>query len=114
VTGTGTWCFVVAKGCEEDSIEISGTKGKLSFSSFQHGDVKLTTPEGTLSFSFQNPENIQHNLIAQVVKTLRGESECISTGKSAARTSAVLEEMVKNYYSRNNENKRTKGSCRIT
>jgi len=113
VIGTGSWCFVVAKENEEDIIEINGTKGKLSFSSFQHGDVILTTPEGTVSFSSQNPENIQHNLIFQVVKALREESECVSTGKSAARTSAVLEEMVKNYYSsRNDENKRLKGSCR--
>ncbi|MFY9151106.1 MAG: Gfo/Idh/MocA family oxidoreductase [Prolixibacteraceae bacterium] len=113
VIGTGSWCFVVSKGSEEDIIEITGTKGMLSFSSFQHGDVKLTTPEGTVSFSFQNPENIQYNLISQVVKTLREESECVSTGKSAARTSAVLEEMVKNYYAnKQTEEKRIKGSCR--
>jgi len=98
VIGTGSWCFVVAKGSEEDTIEITGTKGKLSFSSFQHGDVKLTTPEGTVSFSSQNPENIQHNLIRQVVQELRGEKKCVSTGISAARTSWVLEEMVKEYY----------------
>lgn len=113
VIGSGSWCFVVAKGNEEDIIEINGTKGKLSLSSFQHGDVKLTTPEGTVSFSFQNPENIQHHLISQIVKTLRVESECVSTGKSAARTSAVLEEMVKNYYASKHEDvKRVKGSCR--
>ena len=98
VIGTGSWCFVVAKGNEEDIIEISGTKGKLSFSSFQHGDVKLTTPEGTVSFSFQNPENIQHHLIRQVVQELRSEGKCASTGNSAARTSWVLEEIVKEYY----------------
>jgi len=98
VAGTGSWCFVVSKGNEEDIIEISGTKGKLSFSSFQHGDVKLITPEGTVSFSFQNHENIQHNLIRQVVQAIRGEGECVSTGKSAARTSWVLEEIVSGYY----------------
>lgn len=98
VTGTGSWCFVVPKGSEEDIIEITGTKGKLSFSSFQHGDVKLTSPEGTVSFSFQNPENIQHHLIRQVVQELRGEGKCVSTGISAARTSWVLEEIVKEYY----------------
>ncbi len=113
VIGTGSWCFVVAKGSEEDIIEISGTKGKLTFSSFQHGDVKLTTPEGTVSFSFQNTENIQHYLIQQVVSELRGVEDCVSTGKTAARTSAVLDEMVKNYYtSKHDENKRIKGSCR--
>jgi len=113
VIGTGSWCFVVAKGCEEDIIEISGTKGKLTFSSFQHGDVKLTTPEGTISFSFQNPENIQHYLIQQVVNELRGEGKCVSTGQTGARTSAVLDEMVKNYYtSKQNESERIKGSYR--
>ncbi len=98
VTGTGSWCFVVAKGNDEDIIEINGTKGKLTFSSFQHGDVKLTTPEGRVSFSFQNPENIQHHLIRQVVQELRGEGKCVSTGYSAARTSLVLEEIVLDYY----------------
>jgi predicted dehydrogenase len=99
VIGTGSWCFVVPKGSEEDIIEITGTKGKLSFSSFLHGAVRLTSPEGTISFSFQNPENIQHHLIRQVVQTLQGEGECVSTGYSASRTSWVLEEIVKEYYS---------------
>jgi predicted dehydrogenase len=98
VVGGGSWCFVVAKGSEEDLIEISGTKGKITFSSFQHGDVKLTTPEGIVSFSFQNPENIQHDLIQQVVNELRGEGKCVSTGQTGARTSWVLEEIVKKYY----------------
>ncbi|MBC8005450.1 MAG: hypothetical protein H7X84_08240 [Verrucomicrobia bacterium] len=98
VTGTGSWSFVVAKGNEEDIIEIIGTKGKISFSSFQHGDVKLTTPQGEVSLSFQNPENISHLLIQQVVNELRGECKCTSTGYSAARTSKVLEEVVKEYY----------------
>ena len=75
-----------------------GTKGKIVFSCFQHGDVKLITPQGTVSFSFQNPDNISYNLIQQVVNTLRGKGECISTGYSAARTSWVLEEIVKKYY----------------
>ncbi len=98
VTGIGSWCFVVAKGNEDDIIEISGTKGKITFSSFQHGDVQLTTPEGTISFNFKNPENIQHHLIQQVVQELCGEGKCVSTGKTAARTSWVLEEIVREYY----------------
>ena len=99
VTGTGSWCFVVPKGSEEDIIEITGTKGKLSFSSFLHGDVKLTSAEGTISISFKNPENIQHHLISQVVQTLLGEGECVSTGYSASRTNWVMEEIVKEDYS---------------
>ena len=95
VTGTGSWNFVAAKGSEEDVIEISGTKGKLVFSSFLHGDVKLVTADGTKSFSFQNPENIQYKLIEQVVNEILGRGKCASTGVSAARTNRVLEQVLK-------------------
>ena len=99
VTGTGNWCFVVDQSAEQDKIEITGTKGKVSLPCFIHGEVKLTTANGTEHFSFQNPENISHNLVKNLVKSLRGEELCVSTGESAARTNKVLEEIVKNYYS---------------
>jgi predicted dehydrogenase len=130
VTGTGSWCFVVTPESEEDTIEISGTEGKISFSCFQQGDVKLVTsnamkadseithpgdkkphanhmrplkneltPHETVSLSFQNPENISRHLIQQVVNELLGTGQCVSTGYSAARTSWVMEEIVKDFYS---------------
>ena len=115
VAGTGQWCFVADESAVKDEVEIIGTKGKIRFSSFIHGDVYLTTSQGTVSYSFQNPENISHNLIKQVVQALRGEGECVSTGETAARTNVVLDEMVKNYYlERQQENKREKGSCRMS
>lgn len=98
VTGTGSWSFLAGKEAEEDVIEISGTKGKLTFSCFLLGEVQWTYAEGTKSFSFQNPENISHYLIQQVVNELRGEGKCVSTGYSAARTNQVLEEIVKGFY----------------
>ncbi len=100
VTGTGSWCFVVAKEAEEDTIEITGTKGKIIFSCFQHVGVKLITDEGTTNFGFENPENISHFLIQQVVGELCVEGKCVSTGSSAARTNWVLGEVVKKYYGR--------------
>lgn len=98
ITGTGNWCFVVDKSAEQDKIEITGTKGKVSLPCFIHGDVELTTAKGTEHFSFQNPENISHNLVKNVVRSLRGEEVCVSNGESAARTNKVMEEIVKNYY----------------
>ncbi len=114
VIGTGSWCFVADESSVADYIEITGTSGKITFPCFAPGDVKLTKANGTINFSFRNPENISHNLIRNVVKALRGEEDGVSTGKSAARTSAVLDEMVKNYYSSGKEDsKRIKGSCRM-
>lgn len=95
VIGTGSWNFVANKGNEEDVIEISGTKGKLVFSSFLHGDVRLITGGTTKIFRFQNPENIQYHLIEQVVSELRGNGKCSSNGVSAARTNRILEKVLK-------------------
>jgi len=98
VAGTGSWCFVVSEGAEEDVIEICGTKGKIIFSCFQLGEVKLILPDHTTALGFQNPENISRNLIQQVVDELLGEGKCVSTGYTAARTSWVLDEITKTYY----------------
>jgi predicted dehydrogenase len=98
VVGNASWCFVVAKGTEEDAIEISGSKGKIIFSSFLHGDVRLITEKGTEILTFKNPDNIQHHLIQQVVHEIRGKEKCNSTMYSAARTNRILEKIVKSYY----------------
>lgn len=98
VTGTGSWCFVDSEDAEEDLVEISGTKGRITFSSFRHIGVKLEVSGETQSFSFRNPENISLHLIEQVTGALRGEGSCVSTGYSAARTSRILDEITKHYY----------------
>ncbi len=99
ITGCGHWCFVADKSGEADLIDITGDKGRITFSSFRHGEVVMENHEGIHKFRFVNPENIQFNLISQVVGELRGEGKCASTGESAARTSRVLEDVVSEYYS---------------
>jgi len=98
VTGTGSWCFVVDPVAEKDEFEIIGDQGKITFPCFRFGDVVMENRMGVHKFRFTNPENIQFNLIQQVVNTLLGKSDCVSTGITAARTSFVLEETVKSYY----------------
>jgi predicted dehydrogenase len=95
VTGTGSWCFVVSREAEEDLIEITGTKGKLSFSTFQNSGIDWTHADGTTHLTFENPENISRLLIQQVVNELRGEGKCVSTGYSAARTNWIMGEITK-------------------
>lgn len=95
---SGTWCFV-ANGCaSEDIVEITGSKGKIVFSTFGHQPIRLFTENGTIEFPYINPENIQFNLIKQIVETLQGKSDCTSTGVSAARTNWVMEQVVKGFY----------------
>ncbi|MGB4577164.1 MAG: Gfo/Idh/MocA family oxidoreductase [Paludibacter sp.] len=98
VIGTGSWSFVVDKQSEEDIIEIIGTKGKIKFPCFDKGDVEVVSEKETEKLNFQHHENISFYLIEQVVGALRGKNDCVSTMYSAARTSFVLEEIVKSYY----------------
>ena len=98
VTGTGSWCFAVNESTETDKIEIIGENGKIVLPCFSHEKIKITTSGGVVEMGFDNPEHISQYLVQQVVNELRGEGNCVSTGISAARTSCVLDEMVKNYY----------------
>jgi hypothetical protein len=46
----------------------------------------------------ERPENVQYYLIKDVVQALEGKGTSPSTGISAARTSRVMDEIVKEYY----------------
>jgi predicted dehydrogenase len=95
---SGAWCFTVSAQNEKDSIEIIGSEGKISFSTFGHDPIRLETEKETKIIKYKNPKHIQQNLIKQVVDELLGKGVCVSTGESALRTSKVLDEIVKNYY----------------
>lgn len=98
VTGTGSWCFVADKNSVKDIIQIIGEEGEISLPCFLHGTMTVKSKKGTEEFNFENPQHISQNLVQQVVNELLGEGACVSTGASAARTSWVLDEMVKEYY----------------
>lgn len=97
VQGVGSWCFSAFD--EADLTEIVGSKGKISFGSFNEAPVVLTTQDGVTEFSIDHPPHVQQPLIQTVVETLTGEGKCPSTGRSAARTSWVMDRMLQNYRS---------------
>lgn len=92
ITGAGSWSFVAPAGIRVDSIELVGTKGRLSFSTFGFSNIELETSEGIRAYSEKNPENIQFYLIESIVNQLNGkEGEVVSSAVSAARTNWVME-----------------------
>ena len=98
VAGTGTWCFTTSDKNILDEVEIIGNKGRIIVSTFEFTPVVLENNEGRREFQFERPQHIQSYLMAKIVASLRGEDESPSTGRSAARTNRVLDEMVKSYY----------------
>jgi predicted dehydrogenase len=98
IVGTGIWSFSVSREANRDSFEIVGEKGLIKTSTFTYEPIVLINGNGRQDFINERPENIQFYLIEQIVNALSGSGHVVSTGITAARTSRVLDEVVKEYY----------------
>jgi len=98
IAGTGIWCFSGAPEGSRDSIEIIGEKGLIRLSSFDFAPIVLENNQGRMEYENFRPEHVQIYLIDQVVKALTEKGTAVSTGITAARTSRVMDEVVKEYY----------------
>lgn len=91
--GVGSWCFTSFDQC--DLSEIVGTKGTIRYSCFDESPVVLRTETGEEEFAIANPPHIQQPLIQSIVNDLLGGESCASTGVSGARTSWVMDQMLR-------------------
>ncbi len=98
IVGTGIWSFSASREGNRDIFEIVGEKGIIKTSTFTYEPIVLQNGNGRQEFVNEKPENIQFYLIEQIVRALSGHGEVVSTGASAARTSQVMDEVVKEYY----------------
>jgi predicted dehydrogenase len=96
VPGTALWNF--ASHAKDDTIRLYGTEGSLSLSTFGNEPVLLETREGTESFDLPNPKHIQQPFIQTIIDDLLGRDKCASTGRTAMRTSWVIDEVLSAYY----------------
>ena len=95
IQGMGSWCFSAFD--EVDQTEIVGSEGKISFSTFDDSPLVLTTGQGVTEFAIDYPPHVQQPLIQTVVDALNGVGSCPSTGRSAARTSWVMDQLLQSY-----------------
>jgi len=98
IVGTGIWSFSVSRESNRDIFEIIGEKGIIKTSTFTYEPIVLINGNGRQEYENERPENIQLYLIEQIVKALSGKGSVVSTGISAARTSRVMDQVVKEYY----------------
>lgn len=94
VIGSGTWCFNSNITSEIDSIAIFGSKGMIEFATYAHGRVSLQCDDNEDEvFNFIMPDHIQQPLIETIVNDLRQRGKCLSTGKTGARASWVMDQI---------------------
>lgn len=98
VQGVGSWCFTAFE--ELDRTEIVGDSGRISYSTFDAEPILLTTAEGISEITVGYPAHIQQPLIQTVVDDLLGVGHCPSSGKSGARTTWVMDQMLAGYRDR--------------
>ena len=96
VPATASWNF--ASALSADEIVLCGTAGRLVFSAYGNEPLRLESSKGIEIFECPDPPHVQQPLIQTVVDALRGCGKCPSTGESARRTSAVMDEVLKHYY----------------
>ncbi len=96
VPGAAAWNF--ASALPADEIVLSGTAGRLAFSTFGNEPLRLETRDGVQTFDLPNPPHVQQPLIQTVVDALLGRGGCPGTGESARRTSAVMDAVLESYY----------------
>ncbi|MDL2282246.1 hypothetical protein LJC44_03930 [Parabacteroides sp. OttesenSCG-928-G06] len=95
VLGSGRWCFVGSESSVCDKIVIAGTKGEIHLATFSFAPIRLITDDGEETFVYERPEHIQQPLIQTIVDELRSVGVCPSTGISGARTSRVMDCILK-------------------
>jgi predicted dehydrogenase len=93
---TGVWCFNSAH--HTDMTDIIGTKGKISFATFDNTYLILTNADGVQEFHIDNPPHIQQPIIQSIVEELNGVGACPSTGESGARATWVTDQLLKDRY----------------
>jgi hypothetical protein len=74
-----------------DVTEIIGSKGKISFSFFSNTVLHVETETMVENFDIPHPEHVHQPLVDLVVKDLRGEGTCPSTGETGIRATQIMD-----------------------
>jgi predicted dehydrogenase len=96
VIGAASWDFAADRN--EETLEIQGTKGRVSTQVLAHGPLKLEGENSTETLDIPDPPHIQQPLIQTVVDELAGTGKCPSSALSAARTSKVMDAALSSFY----------------
>jgi len=94
ITGNGNWNFASSK--REDIVEISGSKGKISFSIFENDMIILSNEDGETELFIEHPENVQLHHVERIREHLWGNSTHPSNGFTAVHTSWVMDKILGN------------------
>jgi predicted dehydrogenase len=95
VLGSGVWSFSTAQVVDE--IVLVGTRGTLTFATFDTSPVVLSNEQGTQTLQLDYPQHVHQPMVETIIAELNGQGVCPSTGETAARTNWFIDQVLKNY-----------------
>jgi hypothetical protein len=101
IHGTGIWNFASFE--RYDITEIVGDKGKIAFSTFGDDPIHIQYANGEKeNITIENPLHIQQPFIETVIEEILGnKGKSPSKGISGARTTWVIDEVLKEFRNSN-------------
>jgi len=97
VVGSGSWSFVGHESAKEDSIEVIGDEGTLTFSVYNYDPIRVITSKGAQSIVIANPPYVQLPIIKAVIEDLQGTGTCNCTAVSATPVNWVMDRILGKY-----------------
>jgi predicted dehydrogenase len=95
VYGSGAFCYAADR--DEEWNEIVGANGRIRFSTTRAIPIRVERGEAVEEIPVADPPHVHQPLIQTIVDELNGRGSCDSTGMSAARTSWVVDEVLRDY-----------------
>ena len=95
VYGSGAWCY--AADFDEEFNEIIGASGRIRFSTSHSVPIRIYHGDAWEELVVNDPLHVHQPMIQSIVDELNGQGQCASTGESAARTSWVLDEILREF-----------------
>lgn len=91
VAFSGTWCFNAPPELEADRCEITGTKGRISFSVFSSNTIALLINGETATIEFDALQHVQQPMIEAVIQYFLDEAGNPCTGCEGAEIMRLME-----------------------
>lgn len=92
--GSAIWCFASTNDIRTDTIELVGSKGRITFSTFEFTPIVIQTAEEQHEYSYINPEHIQQPLIQTIVDELRGIGKCPGSMEEGGRPNWFMDKVL--------------------
>jgi len=88
------WCFNTGQESENDCIQIFGSKGTISFSTWGNSPTLLVNKKGRKEFKRVGLENVQLPTIESIVTDLRGGKKSKVRANVAIETVRIMDEIL--------------------